>query len=221
MAKLGDICDFLENKAPSAYKMDFDNVGLLIGGRDRSIERILIALEITEQVIGESAEMDADLIVTHHPVFFSLKSVTSETPQGLCVMKLLEHKIAAICMHTNLDAASGGVNDALAEIAGLSVIGPLANGGTDQSGRIFGIGRTGKLSSEMPMQEYLAFLKKALRTNGLRYYDSGRPVYHVAVGGGSCGEYLEQAIKLGCDTFVTVPISNTIHSWKRGIIILI
>jgi putative NIF3 family GTP cyclohydrolase 1 type 2 len=121
-------------------------------------------------------------------------------------MKLLEHKISAICMHTNLDIVSGGVNDALAAIAGLSVIGPLADGGIDQSGKIYGIGRTGKLGRKMPMSEFLAFLKNALHTNGLRYYDSGRPVYHVAVGGGSCGEYLEEAVKLGCDTFLTADI---------------
>ena len=97
-------------------------------------------------------------------------------------------------MHTNLDAADGGVNDALAEKLGLLQTEYL----TDEK-----IGRVGTLKCQIPLVEFTRFVVKSLGCNGLRYTDCGRPVHRVAVGGGACGEYIAQAIALGCDTFVT------------------
>jgi dinuclear metal center YbgI/SA1388 family protein len=204
--KLSQISALLDSKAPCGIKMDFDNVGLLVGDPAWDIEKILIALDVTEDVIGEAIAMGAGLIVTHHPVIFSMKTATPETPTGKRVLMLAENKIAAICMHTNLDAVTGGVNDALASAAGLQGIGFLSVSGKDQLGNDYGIGRTGRLDRSMPMAEYLPFLKTALKTNGLRFYDSGKQVSFVAVGSGSCGEYMETAVRLGCDTFISADI---------------
>ena len=55
----------------------------------------------------------------------------------------------------------------------------------------------------MPLPAFLAMAKEKLRANGLRYCDGGRPVYRIATGCGSCGEYLDYAVKAGCDTFLT------------------
>lgn len=48
---------------------------------------------------------------------------------------------------------------------------------------------------------------KSLGCNGLRYRDCGKPVHRIAVGGGACGDYIQNAIALGCDTFVTSDLS--------------
>lgn len=206
MITIGEIDRFLEKKTPRSYKMDFDNVGLLVGDTASPVYVVLLALDITEEVVEEAISIGANLIVSHHPLFFSLKSVNSETSQGKRVLRLIEHKISAICMHTNLDATSGGVNDALAEKVGLSDIEPLEVSGIDENGEFYGVGRIGSLPREMFMTEYLQHLMEALKTNGLRYYDAGKPVMRVAVGGGACGDYMETALKKGCDTFLTSDI---------------
>lgn len=201
-----DVFDHLDKKAPCSIKLDFDNVGLLVGDEGRAVKKIVLALDITDEVIYEAAEEKADMIVAHHPLFFSLKTVSSATPQGKRIIAMIENKIAGICMHTNLDAVSGGVNDALAETAGLTEIGPLEESGRDINGNFYGIGRVGILPEKKSLSEYLLFLKAALGTNGIRYYDAGRPVRMVAVGSGSCGEYLNIAAQKGCDTFISADI---------------
>jgi len=113
-------------------------------------------------------------------------------------------------MHTNLDAARGGVNDALAVAAGISVPGReaelLSKDGHLATGEAYSYGRIGQLEKPCALPKYLEMLKKSLNTHGLRYYDAGRDVHKVAVVGGSGGSELHRAISQGCDTFVTADI---------------
>ena len=146
MPTVGEIFDFLNTKAPVETKLDFDNVGLLVGSRDWPVTSVLLALEITGAVIAEAAERKAGLVLSHHPLFFDLKAVSSEVPQGKKAMDLLASGIAAICMHTNLDAADGGVNDALAAALGLGDARPYEPEH---------ICRLGALSEAMPLDAFL------------------------------------------------------------------
>lgn len=184
--------------APRELAADWDNVGLLVGEREAAVGRVLVSLDITEAVVAEAIDKGADLIVSHHPImnctWHKVQHVTDEDAQGRMVMALVRHGISAICMHTNMDAAEGGVNDVLAQTLGLAHISPLSEEK---------IGRIGATNCEIPLVEFTSFVLKSLGCNGLRYTDSGRPVHRVAVGGGACGEYIRQAMALGCDTFVT------------------
>ena len=195
MPTAGDILELLSQKAPLEKKLDFDNVGLLVGRKSNRVSRVLTALDITDYVISEAVEENADLIVSHHPLFFSLKEVTDASWIGERVLRLAENKIAAICMHTNLDAAQGGVNDALLDALGLKYTGEL-----DEETQI---GRISELPSDMSMTTFLEHVKSSLRANGLRYHDAGRPVRKVAVCGGSGGSEIALAYAAGCDTYVT------------------
>ena len=76
-------------------------------------------------MIGEAAELGADLIVSHHPLFFELKNVTDSDTTSARVLHLARAGMSAICMHTNLDIAPGGVNDALCETLGIADAGGL------------------------------------------------------------------------------------------------
>ena len=185
--------------------MDFDNVGLLAGDPDAYVSKILLSLDITREVVREAKDLGAELIVSHHPITFQAKSIICGDPETGKIYDAIRSGISCICMHTNLDSAVGGVNDALAEAVGLIDIGPLERAGEDEKG-VYGIGRIGKLPQEMKLFDYLPWLKDALKTNGLRYYDSGRPVSRVAVGGGACGGYLALAAELDCDTFITADV---------------
>lgn len=193
-----DIYEFLAGKAPVDTAMDFDNVGLLVGRQDRTVTRVLAALDITDEVIREAIEAGADLIVSHHPLFFQLRSVSDQSWTGERALALAENRIAAICMHTNLDAAEGGVNDALMNALDARITGVL-----DVSS---GIGRIGELADAVTLCDFLHTVKTTLNTNGLRYHSADRPVHKIAVCGGSGGNELALAHERGCDTYVTADI---------------
>ena len=184
--------------APIDLAEDWDNVGLLVGDPTAPVQRVLVSLDITEAVVEEAVHQQAQLIVSHHPVmnctWHKVQTIRSDDRQGRILCALVQNRISAICMHTNLDAAQGGVNDVLAEKLQLHDIIPL----TEEK-----IGRVGILKSELPLVEFTHFVIKSLGCNGLRYTSCGKPVHRVAVGGGACGDYIEHAIALGCDTFLT------------------
>ena len=198
MQTVKTIEDALFSLAPREGAMDWDNVGQLLGDPDQEVSRVLVALDITEAVAEEAIASGCQLIVAHHPVmnckWLPVQTVRSDTPQGHLLLRLLRNNVSAICMHTNLDTAWGGVNDALAEALKLIDPGPL---GED------GIGRVGSLEVPVPLPEFVKAVSKALGCNGVRYADAGKLVRRVAVGGGSCGSYTDAAIAAGCDTFVT------------------
>ena len=210
MVTVNDVNNYLNSIAPVEAKMDFDNVGFLVGRSGSCVSKILVSLDITHDVISEALNFGAELIVSHHPLFFSLNSVTDADTTGNKVVRLLTGGVSAICMHTNLDAARGGTGDALAAAAGIAaekgLTELLSEDGILPDGTAFSYGRTGRLISSCPLDEYLEILKKTLNTTGLRYYDAGRDVFHVAVVGGSGGNMLHHAVKLGCDTFLTADV---------------
>lgn len=208
MAKVADIFRFMDQIAPFETQEDFDNAGFLVGRGDRAVQKILVVLDITGEVAAEAVRLGAELIVAHHPVIFNpVKSVTDGTLTGSILLELIEHKVAAICAHTNLDAVAGGVNDALAQKLGLVQIEQLHQDGVDGSGRPYGIGRVGSTTgAPMYAPAFAAFVKEALGANGVRYVDARRPVRRVAVGGGACADLLRDALALGCDTFVTADV---------------
>lgn len=203
MATVGNVFTFLQEKAPFELQEGFDNAGFLVGRKEIPVSKILVALDITEQVVQEAADQGAQLIVAHHPVIFSgVKSVTDQTVTGRILLGLVENGIAAICAHTNLDAVEGGVNDALALRLGLADIGQLKQTGVDGQGRPYGIGRVGFVP-EQTLYDFALTVKQLLGANGIRLVDGGKPVRVIAVGGGACADMMGDALAQGCDTFVT------------------
>ena len=207
MVTVGQIYDVLNALAPVHYQMDFDNSGFLIGDRNAEVHTVVTALDITDDVIHEAIAMKADLIVSHHPLLFhSLRNVRAEDLVGRKVLALAKHDISAICMHTNLDVADGGVNDALMQALNAEVTGLLEPAGMDDQGQPLGCGRVGTISKPVPLVAFLKDLTERLHVSGLRYCDGGKPVHRIAVCGGSGGNMLELAFESGCDTFVTADI---------------
>ena len=203
MATVHDIERYIDSIAPGYMAESWDNVGLLCGDRAQPVHKLLVALDPFEGVCAEAVQLGADLIVTHHPLIFAApKSITEDTSVGRCVRTLCSHGISAINAHTNLDCASGGVNDVLAQVLGLSDVQIINPVGTDANGKPYGLLRSGRLSPTA-LPDFLDQVKQALHTPVLRYADGGRPVCRVAVGGGACAGELMEAFDAGCDTFVT------------------
>lgn len=183
--------------APLELQTSFDNSGFLVGRGDREVRKALLSLDITLPVIREAEDLGADLIISHHPlIFHALKELRPNGP-GEKALLLAEKGIAALCMHTNLDIAEGGVNDVLIHLLGAQ---------PEEALDAEGCGRVGTLPQGMPLSAFLALCKEKLQVNGLRYVDSGRPVRRLAVMGGSGADSLLDAVQKGCDTYVTADI---------------
>ena len=207
MVTVKDIFSYFEQTVPTKLKMEHDNSGFLVGDGNREVNKILVTLDITDEVVAEAVALHADLIVAHHPLFFSVYSATTETLIGRKIVALLSHGISAICLHTNLDAVTDGVNDTLMQVLGVQTEGILDPYGKYSDGNAYGIGRYGYMQ-ETSLDSFLKQCKTALNCNGLRYVDGGHPVHKVAVCGGSGGSMLQSVAALGCDTYVTGDIKH-------------
>lgn len=203
---VAQIYDLMNQRAPFDYQLGFDNAGFLVGRRNEEVYHVLVALDITPTVVQEAIALGAQLIVSHHPVIWNgLKQLTDDTPAGAMLLDMIQHGIAAICAHTNLDAVADGVNDALAHTLGLTDVEQLHQDGVDEQGRPYGIGRVGLVSTQ-GVEAFACLVKQQLNAACVRVVDSGKPVHKVAVGGGSCGSMLSDALACGCDTFVTADV---------------
>lgn len=205
MTTVSDILQFVNTLAPGYMKMDWDNVGLLCGDPQKTVKKILVALDPFESVCKEAKAVGADLLVTHHPVIFqALKSITTQTAVGRSLLFLCQNGISAINAHTNLDCAPGGVNDMLASRLGLANIQVLNPTGTDENGHPWGLLRTGEVSMEL--DAFLSHVKQSLGAPMLRCTKAANRVRKVAVGGGACAGSLYEVHRAGCDTFVTADV---------------
>ena len=181
------VLDELRRFAPPELAQDWDNVGLLVDA-GRPVTGVLTALDITAEVVREAAALGCELIVAHHPVIFHpIRALAPGDVPALLVQK----GISAICMHTNLDAAEGGVNDTLAAILGMRDTRSFADG----------CGRIGTVD-ETSAAALAAFCQKTLGP-GVHYVEAGRPVRCLAEVSGAGGSYWQEAMALGADCLVT------------------
>ena len=203
MPTVREIEQSLFELAPKELAFPWDNVGQLLGDPEQNVSRVLVALDITEAVADEAIEKHCDLIVAHHPVmnckWLPVQSVCNDTPQGHLLLKLLLNGVSAVCMHTNLDASEGGVNDCLAEALELIDPGPLVW----EEERLC---RVGTLKEPMSLESFAKYVCERLGSNGVRYAGKGGLIRRVAVGGGSCADSQDAAIAVGCDVLVTADI---------------
>lgn len=121
------IIDAMERLAPKHLAESWDNVGLLIGSPAQRITKLLVTLDVTKAVVDQAVQDGVDMIITHHPILFKAVSrIRTDVPQGQILASLLKANIAVYAAHTNLDIATGGVNDILASKLNLQNSEPLA-----------------------------------------------------------------------------------------------
>lgn len=192
MVKVEDVLQYLQQIAPVSLAEDWDNVGALVdcGG---DITSILVALDITEEVVAEAEYQGCQLIVSHHPVIFTpLRQLgRRDVPY-----RMIKKNISGICMHTNLDAAEGGVNDILCRLFGVADAKPFG-----------GLGRVGRLTRPSGAQQLAAACQETLGAH-VKLVDAGRPIATLAVVGGSGGSLLEAAAAAGADALLTGEASH-------------
>lgn len=198
MTTVQDILTVLETLAPYSLAESWDNCGLLAGDRTASVSHVLCALDVTEAVAQEASRIGAQVIVAHHPaIFTSVSRVTADDATGRMLRHVITHNIAVICMHTNLDCAQGGVNDAFAAALKLENVEPM---GAGENGML---GRVGDYPGvPMSAAACAAFVKRRLHAGGVRFVDGSREIRRIAVGGGACGKMMDAALAKGADAFV-------------------
>lgn len=149
---VADIIKIMEEIAPPAMAEDWDNVGLMLGRRCKAVKKLLLALDITGEVVQQAIAQKADMIITHHPLIFrGLKRVTDSEWQQELLLTLAEKGIAVYSAHTNLDCVSSGVNDVLAKKLHLDNVDVLDSDN--------GLGRIG-IVPVCSLQEFAAMVKK-------------------------------------------------------------
>lgn len=118
--RCSEVIRLMEDYAPKRLSEKWDNTGLLLGDSAKEVNKILVALDITESIIKEAIEENIDLIITHHPIIFKpISSICADEILGKYIISLIKNNISVYCAHTNLDLTEGGVNDSLAKKLGL------------------------------------------------------------------------------------------------------
>ncbi|MBS0260482.1 MAG: Nif3-like dinuclear metal center hexameric protein [Planctomycetes bacterium] len=126
MPLLSEITTFFERFAPRSLAEDWDNVGLLVGDRQRPVQGVLTCLTLTPDVAQEAISRQAQLIVAHHPIMFrAIKQITSDTSEGRMLLDLIAAGVAVYSPHTSYDSAKTGINQQLAELLDLTDVEPL------------------------------------------------------------------------------------------------
>lgn len=187
----------LEHLAPKSLSAPWDNDGLMCTlSTDRDVKRVLVALDGTADAISAARVGGYDVLLTHHPLIFKgLKSVTGEDAVSARAILALSGGVSVISLHTRLDAADGGVNDALARRIGLEVIGKF---GDSEAPEICRLCETAETDADI-----LALrVKDALGCSAVRVYGNGN-IKKIALLGGEGKDFIIPAIKAGADCLIT------------------
>lgn len=209
--RLSEVIAALENLWPAERAEPWDAVGTVVGDPDQEVSRVLFAVDPVQEIVDEAVKLDADLLVTHHPLYLrGTTTVAASTFKGRVVHTLIKHDIALHVAHTNADTADPGVSDALAGALDLRVVGPLVPDPADPSGRR-GLGRICELDHPLTVRELA--LKAAERlpatAQGIRVAgDSEATVRTIAVSGGSGDSLFDQVRAAGVDAFLTADLRH-------------
>lgn len=210
---VGDLVTALEAAYPPQLAEEWDTgIGLTCGDPADSVTAVLVAVDATAAVVNQAQALQAQLLVTHHPLLFApVHSVAADTGKGALVHRLIRSGIAHFAAHTNADKAVGGVNDALAETLGLTGLRPLHADPAAPTG----IGRVGELAAPMPLKEFVELVARTLppTVGGVRAAgDPDRTVRTVAVCGGAGDSELAEARVAGADVYLTSDLRHHVVS---------
>lgn len=202
-ATVGQIAELIEQRYPPELAAEWDAIGLTCGDPRATVQRVLFAVDPVMEVVDEALLLQADMIVTHHPLLLrGVHSVAATDHRGSVLHALISHGVALMSAHTNADHARPGVSDALAEALGLVDTAPLV---PEQGHPGVGTGRVGRLDEAKTFSAFVDRVAERLpmTTQGVRAAgDPQRLIETVAVCGGSGDAFLADAAAVA-DVYVT------------------
>lgn len=202
--KLYEIIAAVERIAKPSFQEEWDNSGLQVGRMSAEVDKVLVCLDVTEEVIDEAVRIGAQLVLSHHPLLFrGLKTVGEGTYQERCVRRAVCSDIAVYSAHTSLDNALGGVNHRIASLIGLENLRWLDSGLS--AGNVdHGSGLIGELSQVVDAEEFISMLKERFGVTAVKHGAAeGRSIRTVALCGGAGAFLLPQAVAAGADCFIS------------------
>ena len=218
--KIYQVVDALEQYAPLPLQEGYDNAGLQVGLTEEvEVSGALLCLDVTEAVVDEAIRKGCNLIVSHHPLIFrKLARISDENYVQRTVMKAIKNDIAIVSMHTNMDAATGGVNFKIAEKLGLRNV-RFFGGEKEVNGVKGGEGVMGEIADEaieassdlkerfsegIAADDLILMLRDRFRVESVQCNELlRRPIRKVALCGGAGSFLLDAAIAAGADAFIT------------------
>lgn len=201
MIKVNNIIKEMELLAPTYLKEDFDNVGLMVGDKNKEVKKVLLALDCTLKVIEEAKKENVELIITHHPLIFKRpSSITTDTLQGKKIIELIKNDISLYSSHTNLDSVENGLNDTIVSILGFDNSKILEKNKRDDKA---GLGRIVSLNESIQLEDLISKIKKSLNINNLRVVKGKDKVNKIAIINGSGQDFIGKAVALGADCIIT------------------
>ena len=185
-----------EEEIPAELREPWDNDGIMCCPDGTSeVYRVLVTLDVTEEIVDYAIERGFDLIVSHHPLVFKpIASIDEENHIARKLIKLICSGISVFSFHTRADKLCGGVNDRLAEIIGMKDVTPFGDGD---------LGRVGNIEEAMDLQDFAYRVKQLCGSDIIRYADAFNDVHRVALVGGDGKGYVKAAIEAGADTYIS------------------
>ena len=198
-----ELYEIMNEKIPEALRLSWDNDGIMCcTDSTAKVSRVLVALDVTDEVVDYALRGGFDLIVSHHPLIFRpLSSINDENHISRKVIKLINGGISVFSFHTRADIVEGGVNDILADTIGLYSVKPFGEEG---------LGRIGELDEEFSLDDFASSVKLSLGVDSLRVSDGYNTVKRVALVGGDGKDFVKDAIAAGADTYVSGSISYNV-----------
>lgn len=218
MSTVKQSLQLLKDFAPEefSYKLEYDNVGLIVGKYDAEVHKIICCLDVTEYVIDEAIALNAELIISHHPmIFFPISSVTNETVLGKKIMKAIENGISIYAAHTNLDYVKDGINEYIASMLGLRNIECMQPYISSNEG----IGRVGELPNKVFCTVLKGEIESILKDSYVRIvgepYNQVKRIAVINGAGGGDTKYVDMALSAGADCLVTADVKHHVAMYAR------
>lgn len=197
--KLQNVIDVIEEICPNELAEPWDNCGIQLRCENQEIDKILVTLEITEEVIKEAIDEDVDFIVTHHPLIFnSLTSVDNNNIIGKYILQLSEADISVYSCHTSFDVLDGGNNDYFGALMELT---DITNFTVEER-----FCRKGHTPFEVTFAEFVHKVADVIEIEEKHFKEVGEPTKIIDTIGwctGSGSEFIKSAVMEKCDLFVT------------------
>lgn len=195
---LSDLIKTFESLWPKHTAEDWDRVGLVVGHPAQSVKKVLLSVDVTDEVVHEAVSMSANLLLSHHPMLLRPAHDLSElTLKGNLISKAIRGELAIYSAHTNADFAQEGVSQSLAKALGLSALRPLdENSGAGVVGEIT---KTTLLEFARAVAKVLPSVAQGIKVSG----DPSGEVVKVALVAGAGDSYLPLAQQSQVDLFIT------------------
>ncbi len=207
MLTCDDVIQSLEDLSPVSFAESWDNVGLLVGRREKEIEAVMLCVDVTESVISQAIQKGVSMIISHHPMIFSgEKRITNDNVFGARLLRLIQADICVYAMHTNFDVI--GMADAAAERLDLLDTEVLQVTYEDEIATE-GIGRTGKLKSAMTLEELAYYVKEVFRVEKVKVFGNPDTICcEAAVCPGAGKSMIKDVLRSGADVYITGDIDH-------------